>query len=135
MGLGYWKYEGIKDFCIRIFLPFVCVKDLSRLLSGKNNAKSCKQSQGKHQNDRVVASKIKYCSLANSVYCIKIDFSFTQHHGSNTMSSISPSFISLVEKITYETPLVLVCINSQLWGNTLDSRSIPDLKVNARSFK
>lgn len=79
MGLGYWKCEGIKVFRIRMFYLCVCVKDLSRPLSRKNNAKSCKQRQEKHQDDRVVASKIKYCGFANSVYCIKIDSSFTQH--------------------------------------------------------
>ena len=131
MGLRYWKDEEIKVFCIQIFSPFVCVyicegdrerkrakeqevKILNGSLSGRNNASSCKERQERHQDDRVVASKIKYCGFANSIYCIKIDLSFTQHQGSNTMSSISPSFISLVEKITCETPLVQICINSQL---------------------
>ena len=46
-------------------------KILSRALSGKNNARSCKQRQEKHQHDTVVASKIKYCGFETQFTALK----------------------------------------------------------------
>lgn len=46
------------------------------------------------------------------------------------MSSTSPSFISVVEKITYETSLVQVCINFPTLGEyTADSSSCLTYKL------
>lgn len=121
-GVGILKDEGTKIFVIKMFPPFACVWERQRVCTHKKRFRwifkwkemlESANRQEKHQDDRVVASKNKYCGFINSIYCIKIEFSFIQHQRTNTVSSISPSFISLVEKITYQTPLVLVCINSQ----------------------